>query len=37
MYEIIDARLKLGQLCETEGGLRKVLLIRKAWLGEGFP
>lgn len=30
VYEIIDARLKGRQLCETQGGLRKGLLIRKA-------
>lgn len=28
MYEIIDARCKGWQLCETEGGSRKGLLIR---------
>lgn len=32
VYEIIDARLKGWQLCETEGGLRKGLLIRRVRL-----
>lgn len=31
MYEIIDARSKGWQLHETEGGLRKGLLIRREW------
>lgn len=31
VYEIIDACLKGWQLCETEGGLRKGLLIRRVW------
>lgn len=33
VYEIIDARLKGWQLCETQGGLRKGLLIRRVWFG----
>lgn len=31
VYEIIDARSKGWQLCETEGGSRKGLLIRRVW------
>lgn len=31
VYEIIDACSKGWQLCETEGGLRKGLLIRRVW------
>lgn len=31
MYEIIDACLKGWQLCETQEGLRKGLLIRRVW------
>ena len=33
VYEIIDARLKGRQLCETQGGSRKGLLIRRVWFG----
>lgn len=31
MYEIIDARSEGWQLCETGGGSRKGVLIRRVW------